>query len=169
MSGHAQQEYHRIGRRVHSNMHRLSDEGKLVCRPPFEYIHDPRTRTFVPDQQQQEIVKKIEILHINGVCMNEMARRLNGEGLGTILNNNKKKINPNAKFTADNIGLILRGYGFIKDEKSPKFTHPQRVEVWNSTLHKIKVNHKECFSDGVPKPHLSGLRPTGDNPTRNNN
>lgn len=143
MSTIAQEESNRTSIRVKSNMQRLSEEGKLVCRPPFGYIHDPSTRRYVPDEPQQEIVRKLQIWHLNKVSMTEMAKRLNNDGLGPVLNNNKKKKNPDAKFTASTIGIILRGYGFIKDDKSPSFTHPERIETWNNSLHKVKIKHND--------------------------
>lgn len=36
-----QEESKRISERVKANMNRLSEEGKLLCRPPFGYVPDP--------------------------------------------------------------------------------------------------------------------------------
>jgi len=47
-----QEESKRISERVKANMNRLSEEGKLLCRPPFGYVHTP-TRRYIPDPEQQ--------------------------------------------------------------------------------------------------------------------
>lgn len=142
----AENESKRISDRVTANMNRLSDEGKLITRPPFGYVHDPNSRRYNPDPDQQEVVKKIQLWHLCGVSMNEITNRLNNEGLGPVLNNNKNKKNSNAKFNPVTIGIILRGYGFLKDAKSPEYTIPERIEAWNNSIHKAKikrVNGKE--------------------------
>jgi len=141
MSTMAQEESNRTSSRVKSTMRRLSEEGKLMCRPPFGYIHDTATRRYTPDSQQQEVVRKLQVWHLCGVSMNEMAKRLNNEGLAPVLNNNKKTKNDDPKFTPSTISLILRGYGYLKDSKSPKYTYQERIESWNNTLHKPKIKH----------------------------
>ena len=58
-------------------------------------------------------------------------------------NNNKKKKIADPKFTASTISSILHGYGIIQDNKTPKFTYPQRVENWNNSIHKTKIKRSE--------------------------
>lgn len=141
VSSLAEQESARTSERVSSNMQRLSEEGKLMSRPPFGFVHDPMTRKYLPDSEQQEIVNKLQLWHLGGVSMNEMSKRLNNDGLGHVMNNNKTKKNPSAKFNPVTIGLILRGYGFLKDDKSPHYTYPERVKTWNDALHKVKIKY----------------------------
>lgn len=135
----AQQESDRTSIRVQSNMRRLADEGKLLCRPPFGYTHNPETRRYVEDPEQQDVVKQLELWFLGGISLNEMAKRLNNQGLGHVMNNNKTKKIADAKFSATTIGSILRGYGILKDEKTPQFTYRQRVENWNNSFHKSKL------------------------------
>lgn len=135
----AQDESMRTGQRVKSNMQKLSSEGKLVCRPPFGFYHDKFTRRFEEDFQQQEIVKIIETLYKQGTSMNQITKHLNESGLGKCLNNNKKKPIVDPKFSVVTIGSILRGYGILKDDASPKFTYRERVANWNSVFHKSKI------------------------------
>lgn len=135
----AQQESDRTSIRVKSNMRRLADEGKLLCRPPFGYTHNPETRRYVEDPEQQQVLKQLELWFLGGLSFNEMAKRLNNQGLGHVINNNKKKKISDAKFSANTIGSILRGYGILKDDKTPPFTYRQRVENWNISFHKSKV------------------------------
>lgn len=136
-----QNESKTISTRVKANMSRLSKEGKLMCRPPFGYVQDPATRHYVKDEEQQEILEQLRVWYLTGVNVNEMTRRLNEEGKGYVLNNNKKKKIENPKFSAATISNILRGYGIIKDDKTPKYTYYERIENWNATLHKPKVLH----------------------------
>lgn len=143
MGSVAQQESDRTSIRVKANMRRLADEGKLLCRPPFGYIHNPETRRYEEDPEQQEVLKQLELWFLGGISMNEMAKRLNKEGKGHVMNNNKKKKIEDAKFSVTTIASILRGYGIIKDEKTPKFTYKQRVENWNNSFHKSKVTREE--------------------------
>ena len=58
----AQQESDRTSKRVTANMNRLKKEGKLMCRPPFGYIHDPITRKYLEDEEQQNVVREMELL-----------------------------------------------------------------------------------------------------------
>jgi site-specific DNA recombinase len=129
-----QEESRRTGERVSANMQRLSKEGKLLCRPPFGYVHDPKTRRYIPDDQQQDVVAKIKTMYLGNVNQAEIARRLNAAGFGPVLNNNKTKKIENIKFTRSTVNIILQNYGLIKDKKSPEFTYPQRVEAWNLSL-----------------------------------
>lgn len=134
-----QEESHRISERVKNNMNRLSSEGSLVTRPPFGYVHDKESRKYVEEPEQQEVVKLMEIYYLSGVNMNKIAKRLNDEGYGHVLNNNKTKQNPNAKFTAATVGKILRGYGIINDDKTPQFLYPVKVNNWNNNTHRSKI------------------------------
>lgn len=143
MGAVAEQESDRTSRRVQANMQRLAEEGKLVCRPPFGYKHNAETRRYEVEEEQQEVVRKIHIWYLGGITMNAIAKRLNEEGLGHVLNNNKKKKNPEAQFRAGTISTILRGYGIIKDEKSPKYTYTERIENWNNSFHKTKIKRMD--------------------------
>lgn len=143
----AEQESERTSVRVKSNMARLSNEGKLLCRPPFGYVHDQYTRQYLPDHEQQEVLKELEILYLSDVKVNKIATILNDKGFGHVLNNNKKTKIDDPKFTASNIDIILRGYGIKKDNKSPKYTYRERVENWNASIHKSKIKRDELSSD----------------------
>lgn len=57
----AQQESDRTSIRVKSNMRRLADEGKLLCRPPFGYTHNAESRRYEEDPEQQEVLKQMEL------------------------------------------------------------------------------------------------------------
>lgn len=105
-----QEESKRISERVKANMNRLSEEGKLLCRPPFGYVHTP-TRRYIPDPEQQTVVQKIRIMHLCGVNPSEIAKRLNNEGLGHVLNNNKTKKSSDPRFSRTTITIILQNYG----------------------------------------------------------
>ena len=144
-----QEESKRTGTRVKANMQRLSEEGKLLCRPPFGYVHDDDTRKYVPDEEQQAVVQKIKMMHICGVNQSEITTRLNNEGLGHVLNNNKTKKISNPTFSRTTVNIILQNYGFIKDEKSPQYTYPQRVENWNQSLVNKKKKAKKQITSSV--------------------
>lgn len=136
--------------RVHNNMSRLHNEGKLMSRPPFGYIHDPVTRQFLPEKEQQDIVREIELLYLGGLTINKIISNLNERGFGDILNNNKKTKILNPKFSYWTVGNILRGYGILKDDKSPQFTYPQRIEKWNEMFHECKLERKDKAEPEFP-------------------
>ncbi len=142
-----EKESRRISERVTANMGRLSLEGRLLTRPPFGYVRDPASRKYIPDPEQQEIVKKLETWYLTGVNVNEMTKRLNDEGLGHVLNNNKVNKNDDAKFSHVTVGSIVRGYGIIKDSKTPTYTYPERVEKWNNAPHRSKKKKQAAEAD----------------------
>lgn len=144
-----QEESNRIGERVKTNMQRLSGEGKLLCRPPFGYIHDDDTRRYIQDEDQQSVVQKIKMMHLCGVNQNEIAKRLNEEGLGHVLNNNKTKKILEPTFSRTTVNIILQNYGFIKDDKSPQYTYPERVENWNNSINQKKKKKVVKVTDTV--------------------
>ncbi|HOA18834.1 MAG TPA: recombinase family protein [bacterium] len=139
----SQEESKRISCRVKSNMQRLSEEGKLLTRPPFGYTQDPVTRKYVEDSEQQEIINQMQTYYLTGVNINTIAKRLNSEGKAHVLNNNKKTHISDPKFTACNVSSILRGYGIVQDNKTPPFTYRQRVENWNNSMHKSKIKRDD--------------------------
>lgn len=128
----------RISERVTANMQRLSDEDSLITRPPFGYVHDSNTRKFIPDPEQQEVINKLQLWYLANVSINEMTKRLNNEGFGHVLNNNKVKKFSNPKFNPVTVGMILRNYRFLIDYKTPDCAIPQRIENWNKMPHKSK-------------------------------
>lgn len=134
----AGEESKKISDRTKANMNRLAEEGKLLCRPGFGYKHDPNSRRYIPDDDQQKIVEQIKLWYLCGVSLNEISRRLNDQGSGKVLNNNKKTLLENPRFYPSTISLILRNYGVIKDDKTPDYTYPERVEKWNSVSHEKK-------------------------------
>jgi DNA invertase Pin-like site-specific DNA recombinase len=150
-----QEESNRTSERVKSNMRRLSEEGKLLCRPPFGYVHEP-SRRYVPNEEQQAVVEKIRLMNLCGVKSTEIAKRLNNEGLGRVLNNNKKKKISDPTFSCRTIQIILQNYGFVKNEHSPKYTYPQRVEAWNMSInsksHKATINSMSEKSESESQP-----------------
>jgi DNA invertase Pin-like site-specific DNA recombinase len=146
----AQEESNRISIRVSHNMNMLSSEGNLMTRPPFGYKHNKETRKYIEDTEQQQIVNEIEIMYLSGVNINQISKRLNEERKGHVLNNNKVKHVANPKFTACTVGKILRGYGIIKDNKTPQFLYPQKVENWNSNTHKSKTSKRSNTCEKVP-------------------
>lgn len=146
-----QEESKRTSERVKANMHRLSEEGKLLCRPPFGYVHNENTREYIPDDEQQEVVQRIKLMHLCGVNQTEIARRLNAEELGHVLNNNKATKHANPTFSRTTVNIIIQNYGFIKDDKSPQFTYPQRVENWNQSVKSKKKKTKPKATSEIPE------------------
>lgn len=129
----AQMESAKISQRVKANMERLADEGKLLTRPPFGYKRNELTRKYIEDPEQQLVIKVIERLHTLGIKKAEIVKILNEEGYGKCLNNNKQRVYEHPNFTQCTLTHIMRNYGIIKDDKSPPFTYPERVEKWNTT------------------------------------
>ena len=144
-----QEESKRTSERIKANMQRLGEEGKLLCRPPFGFVHNGDTREYIADPDQQSVVQKIKMMHLCGVNQNEIAKRLNEEGLGHVLNNNKTKKILEPTFSRTTVNIILQNYGFIKDDKSPQYTYPERVENWNNSINQKKKKKVVKVTDTV--------------------
>ncbi len=132
----AQEESKRVSERVKSNMNRLSKESKLICRPPFGYVQN-EVRKFVPEPEQQEVLSKMHVWLLGGCTLNQITKRLNEQNLGYVLNNNKKMKLENPIFHFTTVDSILRGHGYIKDDKI-RSTYQERVDNWNIMDHKKK-------------------------------
>ena len=132
-----QEESNRTSQRVSACMKSLSEQGKLVCRPPFGYFQDDQRR-YIEEPEQQEVLTDIKIWYLSGLNPSKIAARLNLEGRGGTLNNNKKKKVENSKFTPCNVAMLLRSNHILVDSKTPPFSNKQRVDNWNATAHKPK-------------------------------
>lgn len=131
----AQEESDRISKRVKSNMNRLSDQGKLMCKPPFGWIHDDLTRKYFEEPEQQKALSKMIELFEEGLTFGKIAKQLNLEGYNSCINNNKKTKIDNPIFYVGGVKRILKNHGYVRGEQKPKFLIRERIARWNSINH----------------------------------
>lgn len=137
-----------ISTRVKLSMRRLSEQNKLLNRPPFGYILNKETHLYEQDEEQQKVIEMMEMLHLCGNGFSEIARKLNDDGYGKVLNNNKIKKLETPSFNPTTVRNAIIAYGF--DERNlPKLTTPERIKICNDyrTEREEAKRRKEKGSD----------------------
>ena len=103
----AQIERENVAIHTSENLRRLSREGKLRSRSPFGFKFKSKDKNLIPDEQQQEVLKKIKRMHAAGTTLSQIARTLNENGDNECLNNNKPNPLVNPIFFPQTIKTIL--------------------------------------------------------------